>query len=75
MPSITVRVPAIVTADGKWAINGSRDLSKDDPDWQWLDEMCDHENATVCPQRMWVTIELPVPEIKEVTAGAVELSE
>ena len=70
--TIKVRVPAMVTADGKWAINGSNSLDGD-PDWPWLDEMCDHEKPTICPTRMFITVELPLPEIGEVEATEVSV--
>ena len=75
--TVTVRIAAIVTADGRWSAQGSHNDKPSDPDWSpdwaWLDEMCDYENATVCPQRVWITAELPVPEMRDVKATSVKI--
>lgn len=65
--TIKVRIPIIVTADGKWAVNGGH--SHSEPDWSFIEEMCDYENPLVCPQRIFIIAELPVPEIGEVKAA------
>lgn len=70
---IKIRVPMIVTADGKWAVNGSH--SMEEPDWGWLDEMCDFENETESPQRYWVEIIVDKPVIQTVTATTVTPAE
>lgn len=66
---VKLRIPAIVTADGKWAASGSHS-SVADPDWAWLDEMCDIDNPTVSPQRHWIEVEIDLPEIKTAKAAA-----
>lgn len=66
----TIRIPMIATADGKWAANGSSGLEKDGPDWAWIDEMADHKTPLVCPQRFWVTVEIDLPETKEIEGVA-----
>lgn len=72
MATIKVRIPAIVTANGKWAASGSL-AANAEPDWAWLDEMCDMDNPTVNPQRVWIEAELPLPETLEVKATSVSL--
>ena len=72
MATIKVRIPAIVTADGKWAASGSL-AGNGEADWSWLDEMCDPDNPTVNPQRVWIEAELPIPETAEVKATSVNL--
>jgi len=67
---IRIRVPMIITADGRWAVNGSHS-TEGSPDWGWLDEMCDFENPTVSPQRYWVEIIVEKPTVKTVTASNV----
>jgi hypothetical protein len=67
---IEIRIPMVVTADGKWAANGSHELVKD-PDWSWIDEMCDHEKPTVCPQRYWITAYVKRPKVGEIPGAAV----
>lgn len=67
----TIRIPMIVDAAGKWAMSGSSALEKSGPDWDWIDEMADHENLLANPQRYWVTVEIDLPETKEVAGIAV----
>ena len=66
---IEVRIPMIVTADGKWAASGSSG-AKGEPDWPWLDEMCDYEKPTVCPQRYWITAYVKRPKVGEIPGAA-----
>jgi len=67
---IEIRIPMIVTADGKWAASGSS-AANGDPDWSWLDEMCDDDKPTVCPQRYWITAYVKMPKVGEVVGSAV----
>lgn len=67
---VKLRIPAIVTADGKWAASGSHSSVKE-PDWAGLDEMCDIDNPTISPQRHWIEVEIDLPEIKTAPATAV----
>ena len=67
---IKIRVPMIVTADGKWAANGSHELVNE-PDWSWMDEMCDHEKQTVNPRRFWIETAVELPETITVTGAAI----
>lgn len=67
-----IRIPAIIDATGRWAANGSSSLAKNDPDWPWIDEMADYENDLVCPRRFWITVEVELPTVGEVTGVAEE---
>jgi hypothetical protein len=69
---IKIRVPMIVTADGKWAVNGSH-ATVSEPDWSFIDEMCDYETPTVMPQRYWITAYVKRPKVREVAGAAVLL--
>lgn len=64
---LKIRIPLIVTADGRWGASIGHTESK--PDWPMLEEMCDWENALKAPQRYWVTVEveLPVDEVRSVS--------
>lgn len=68
---IEIRIPMIVTADGKWAASGS-DSATQDPDWDWLDEMCGYEKPTRNPQRYWITAYVKAPKTLEVAGSAVK---
>ena len=70
MKTIKVRIPVIVTADGKWAAQGSHHDDPANPDWSVIDEMCDWENPTVMPMRHWVEADIQLPET-ETYLGAV----
>jgi hypothetical protein len=67
---IKIRVPMIVTADGKWAVNGCHE-TRNEPDWSWIDEMCDHEKATINPMRYWIETAVEVPETGIVIGAAI----
>lgn len=72
---IEIKIPLIVTADGYWAASGTHQTMADkDPDWAWIDEMCDHDNPTVCPQRYWVTAYVKRPKVADVPGVAVRES-
>lgn len=71
MATVKIRIPGIITADGKWAVSGSHQAGE--PDWGWLDEMCDFENPTVSPHRFFVEAEVEIPEVGTVQ-GTVTLS-
>lgn len=51
---IEVRVPLLVTEDGKWGASGCSDAPE--PDWIWLDELCDRDKAAMSPKRYWITV-------------------
>lgn len=71
---IKIRVPMIVTGDGKWAASGSHRIDTEtvsDPDWQWLDEMCDHDKPTINPRRFWIETVVELPETETVTGAAI----
>jgi hypothetical protein len=67
---IEIRIPMIITADGKWAASGSS-AGQSEPDWPWLDEMADYEKPTICPQRYWITAYVKQPKIREIAGAAV----
>ena len=70
MPSLVkIRIPMIVTADGKWAAHGSSSIA-DQPDWECCDEMCDYENPTINPRRFWIETVVELPETLTVTGAA-----
>jgi hypothetical protein len=69
---VTVRIPVLVDARGRWAAYGWHNM--DAPDWAMIDEVIDHENPTINPQRYFVTAELDVPEELTVEASHVEQS-
>lgn len=73
MTTKTLRIPMIIDANGKWCANGYTKQEVDGYviDWPMIDEMADWENPLVCPQRMWITVEVTLPELKEVV-GKVE---
>lgn len=68
---IEIRIPMIVTADGKWAASGSS-AANGDPDWNWLDEMCDDDKPTFYPQRYWITAYVKAPQTLEIADSAVK---
>lgn len=68
---IKIRVPMIVTADGKWAVHGASSYDpKIDTDWRWLDEMCDHDTPTINPRRFWIETAVEVSDEETVVTGA-----
>ena len=71
---IEIRIPMIVTADGKWAAQGSH-RSLDDPDWSDIDEMCDYDAPTINPQRYWITAYVKAPKVREVAGAALREGE
>jgi hypothetical protein len=66
---LKIIIPMLVTADGKWSASGSSEANGE-PDWPWLDEMCDHEKPTVNPQRYWIETVVEIPETKTVCGVA-----
>lgn len=68
---IEIRIPMIVTADGKWSASGSSQANGE-PDWPWLDEMCDDDKPTVNPQRYWITVYVKAPQTLEVAGAAIK---
>jgi hypothetical protein len=66
--TITIKIPLIVTADGKWGANGGTTMKE--PDWMYCEELCDFENVIVDYQRFFVEVTVQLPEIKEATGVA-----
>lgn len=70
MPKLLkIRVPLIVTADGKWAAMGSH-RDEDNPDWGGIVEHVDYDNPPVMPQRYWVETAVEIPETKTARGAA-----
>ena len=60
---VKLKIPAIVTADGRWSANGSCNLKE--PDWAWLEEMIDidWEHSIGLHRRIMIEAEVDVPEV------------
>jgi hypothetical protein len=69
MTTLTLRIPLIVTADGKWAVCHSS--SHAEPDWSSIDEMCDYDNPTNSPHRFWIETTVDVPQAETIKATVV----
>lgn len=68
MKTIKARIPAIVSPDGRWCAYGYPSAEKD-PDWPMMEEVADNcDDPCHSYQRVWLTVELPVPEPVEVAA-------
>ena len=65
-----VRIPAVIAPNGKWAAYGYPS-AQDEPDWSMIEEVADNGDPQYDYQRIWITVEIPVPEALEVT-GDVE---
>ena len=73
--TIKVRIPAVVSADGKWCAYGYPSAQVD-PDWSMVEEVADNGNDPCFGyQRLWITAELPVPDMVEIDATSVETAE
>jgi hypothetical protein len=68
--TLKVRIPAVVSPDGKWAAYGYPSAMID-PDWSMVEEVADNGEASFNYKRVWITVELPIPEAEEIT-GTVE---
>jgi hypothetical protein len=71
MKTIKVRIPAVVSPDGKWCAYGYPSAEVD-PDWPMLEETADNGEPCFEYKRVWITVDLPVPDVTEVTGAAVE---
>lgn len=73
MATIKVRIGVLVDDEGNWAGQGHCRL--DDPDWSWLDEWMNPDQAPKGLRRYFITAEIPIPDvaIQEVSASTVEL--
>lgn len=58
---LKVRIPAVISSDGKWAAYGYSTAQKD-PDWSMVEEVADNGDGVTSYQRVWITVELPMPE-------------
>lgn len=70
MQTMKIRIPVVVTADGKWAAQGSHYGKPGEEDWSGIDEACDWDNPTVMPMRLFVEAEVSIPRL-ETVAGSV----
>lgn len=69
--TMNVRIPAVVSADGKWAAYGYPGAMKD-PDWAMVEEVADNGEEWTSYQRVWITVQLPLPEpVVDIEAHAV----
>ena len=66
---IKVKIPVVITADGKWAAGGSHHPGN--IDWEFIEEGCDFDAPLVSPQRYFVEAELEVPEVRTVSGEVV----
>ena len=65
-----VRIPAVISASGKWCVYGYPS-AQTDPDWSMIEEVADNGDFDTTYQRIWITVDLPIPETIELT-GEVE---
>jgi hypothetical protein len=67
--TIKVRVPGVVAPDGRWCLYGYPEAEKR-PDWGMIEEVADNDPDHPCYEyrRVWVTVELPLPEPAQLTA-------
>jgi hypothetical protein len=69
--TIKVRIPAVVSPDGKWCAYGYPGAMQD-PDWSMVEEVADNGEPCYEYKRLWITAELVLPEVTEIEALAVE---
>lgn len=55
-----VRIPAIISASGKWCVYGFPG-AEIEPDWSMLEETADNGEMDSQYQRLWITVDLPLP--------------
>jgi len=61
-----VRIPAVISAEGKWCAYGYPS-AQDDPDWSMIMEVADNGGDIVGDyRRVWITVDLPEPQTAEV---------
>ncbi len=71
-----VRIPAVISASGKWCAGAYGDSNSPEypPHWAEMMEVADSEQiGEDCStyRKVWITVDLPIPEAAEVT-GEVE---
>jgi len=65
-----VRIPFVVNPAGRWAAGGYPGIEQD-PDWGFLMDQADGEEANSDFQKGWIEVDLPEPpKIVEVTGKA-----
>ena len=66
-----VRIPAVISPSGKWAAYGwgqyESPPSTDHPDWTMIEEVATPGDMDSAYRRVWITVDLPMPEVAEVT--------
>lgn len=73
--TLKVRIPAVVSPNGKWAAYGYPS-AQDQPDWAMVEEVADNGDMEATYQRLWITVELPLPqEAAEIEAAAVQVAQ
>lgn len=65
-----VRIPGVIAANGKWCVYGYP-AAETDPDWPFLEETADNGDAESTYRRVWITVDLPVPETAEIVGECV----
>jgi hypothetical protein len=74
MAHIKIRIPVVVTADGKWGANGWQgctDNAAGEPDWGYIEELCDFEKPPINPQRYFVEAVIDLPDVKTAVGTAI----
>jgi len=68
--TLKVRIPAVISPDGKWCAYGYPGAMTN-PDWSMVEEVADNGEASFEYKRVWITAELPIPETDEIKALSV----
>ena len=63
-----VRIPAVISASGKWCAYGYPS-AETEPDWAMILEIADNGEVESDYRRIWITVDLPIPETIELTGG------
>lgn len=69
----TISIPVVMDEEGRWAAYATHRIaqSEDTADWEWMEEMIDHEKPLAQNRRVWVTVEIEIPETVFVTTDVV----
>lgn len=60
-----VRIPGVISANGKWCVYGYPG-TQENPDWSMIEETADNDEMDSTYRRLWITVDLPVPEVVEI---------
>ena len=66
-----VRIPAVVSASGKWAAYGYPS-AQTEPDWSMIEEVADNGEMDATYSRIWITVDLPIPATVELVGEVAE---